>query len=163
MSVAVFTATLFTPLVDGPTLGVLTARTPEDLRPKGMTAVITARIWDVATGRQVARLQGANTAVHDAQFSPDGRWLITAASKTGLWDVGDRELMLRLQGHEGTTTSAVFDPSGTVVFTGGDDGAVRRYECRICGGVNDLLALADRRLVGTGRVMSGEERERYFG
>jgi WD40 repeat protein len=121
------------------------------------------RIWDVATGRQVARLQGANTAVHDAQFSPDGRWLVTAASKTGLWDVGDRELMLRLQGHEGTTTSAVFDPSGTVVFTGGDDGAVRRYECRICGGVNDLLALADRRLVGTRRVMSGEERERYFG
>ena len=121
------------------------------------------RIWDVATGRQVARLQGANTAVHDAQFSPDGRWLVTAASKTGLWDVGDRELMLRLQGHMGTTTSAVFDPSGTVVYTGGEDGIVRRYECRICGGVKDLLALADSRLAGTRRVISDEERERYFG
>jgi WD40 repeat protein len=121
------------------------------------------RIWNVATGKQVARLQGANTAVHDAQFSPDGRWLVTAASKTGLWDVGDRELMLRLQGHEGTSTSAVFDPSGSIVYTGWDDGTVRRYECRICGGVEDLLVLADSRLAGTRRVISEEERERYFG
>jgi WD40 repeat protein len=120
------------------------------------------RIWNVATGRQVARLQGANTAVHDAQFSSDGRWLVTAASKTGLWDVGDRELMLRLQGHEGTSTSAVFDPSGMVLYTGGDDGTVRRYTCRICGGVDDLLVLADSRLAGTRRVVSDEERERYF-
>jgi hypothetical protein len=63
----------------------------------------------------------------------------------------------------GTTTSAVFDPSGTVVYTGGEDGIVRRYECRICGGVEDLLALADSRLAGTRRVISDEERERYFG
>ena len=40
--VALFAAMLFTPLVNGPTLGVLTARTPEDLRPKVMTAVISA-------------------------------------------------------------------------------------------------------------------------
>ena len=70
------------------------------------------RIWNVATGKQVARLQGANTAVQDAQFSPDGRWLIAAASKAGLWDVGDGELVLRLAGHEGTATSVTFDPTG---------------------------------------------------
>jgi predicted MFS family arabinose efflux permease len=40
--VALFAAMLFTPLVNGPTLGVLTARTPDDLRPKVMTAVISA-------------------------------------------------------------------------------------------------------------------------
>jgi MFS family permease len=39
--VALFTATLFTPLVNGPIIAVLTARTPEDLRPKVMTAVIS--------------------------------------------------------------------------------------------------------------------------
>jgi WD40 repeat protein len=70
--------------------------------------------------------------------------------------------MLRLQGHEGTSTSAVFDPSGMVLYTGGDDGTVRRYTCRICGGVDDLLVLADSRLAGTRRVISDEERERYF-
>ena len=40
--VALFLATLFTPLVNGPTLGVMTSRTPPDLRPKVMTAAITA-------------------------------------------------------------------------------------------------------------------------
>ncbi len=38
---ALFTATLFTPLVNGPVIGVLTKRTPPELRPKVMTAVIT--------------------------------------------------------------------------------------------------------------------------
>ncbi len=39
---ALFFATLFTPLVNGPTLGVLTSRTPPELRPKVMTAAISA-------------------------------------------------------------------------------------------------------------------------
>jgi MFS family permease len=38
---ALFTATLFTPLVNGPVIGVITARTPVDLRPKMMTALIS--------------------------------------------------------------------------------------------------------------------------
>ena len=120
------------------------------------------RIWNVATGKQVARLQGANTAVQDAQFSPDDRWLITAASKAGLWDVRERELVLRLAGHEGTATSVTFDPTGVIIYTGGIDGTVRRYACRICGGIDDLLALADSRLAGTHRVISEEETDQYL-
>jgi MFS family permease len=38
---ALFLPTLFTPLVNGPVIGVLTKRTPEALRAKVMTAVIT--------------------------------------------------------------------------------------------------------------------------
>jgi len=38
---ALFTATLFTPLVNGPLIAVLTSRTPERLRAKVMTAVIS--------------------------------------------------------------------------------------------------------------------------
>jgi MFS family permease len=38
---ALFTATLFTPLINGPIIAVLTARTPENLRAKVMTAVIS--------------------------------------------------------------------------------------------------------------------------
>ena len=36
-----FTATLFTPLINGPIIAVLTARTPPELRAKVMTAVIS--------------------------------------------------------------------------------------------------------------------------
>ncbi|HXG75552.1 MAG TPA: MFS transporter [Gaiellaceae bacterium] len=40
--VALFAATVCTPLVNGPIMGALTARTPEELRPKMLTAVISA-------------------------------------------------------------------------------------------------------------------------
>ena len=106
------------------------------------------RIWNVATGKQVARLQGANTAVHDAQFSPDGRWLIAAASKAGA--VGrprPARLVLRLAGHEGTATSVTLrSDRGDRSSRAAIDGTVRTYACRICGGIDDLLALADSRL-----------------
>ena len=39
--VVLFCAMLFAPLVNGPVIGVITARTPVDLRPKMMTALIT--------------------------------------------------------------------------------------------------------------------------
>jgi DHA3 family macrolide efflux protein-like MFS transporter len=44
---ALFVAMCFTPLINGPTLAVLTARTPENLRAKVMTAVVS--IHTVAT------------------------------------------------------------------------------------------------------------------
>jgi len=52
--VALFTATLFTPLVNGPIIGVLTARTPEDLRPKMMTALISVNTLAAPLGFLVA-------------------------------------------------------------------------------------------------------------
>ncbi len=51
---ALFLATLFTPLVNGPTIGVLTARTPEHLRAKVMTAVISANTLAAPLGFLVA-------------------------------------------------------------------------------------------------------------
>ncbi len=119
------------------------------------------RIWDVRTGRSVARLQHG-TEVNDAQFSPDGRWLIAAANKAGLWDVKSRELVLRLQGHDGPTTAAVFDPTGKVIYTGGADGTVRRYECQVCGGLSELQALADSRIAATRRQLTDDERRQYL-
>ena len=71
--------------------------------------------------------------------------------------------MVRLQGHEGTVTSAAFDPEGHTIVTGGVDGTVRRYDCEICGGLDDLVALARKRLAATGRELTLEERERYLG
>ncbi len=41
VTLALFVATFFTPLVNGPLVGVLTARTPEALRPKVMAAIIS--------------------------------------------------------------------------------------------------------------------------
>ena len=39
----------------------------------------TARIWEVATGRQLARLWGHASILTDVEFDPTGRWVATAA------------------------------------------------------------------------------------
>ena len=119
------------------------------------------RVWDVATGKW--RVLQHTAPVRDARFSPDGRWIITAASTAGLWDARDGSLVVRLRGHDGVLTSAGFDPSGRTIVTGGVDGTVRTYRCEICGGLDELVELAERRLGATGREFMAEERERYFG
>jgi predicted MFS family arabinose efflux permease len=52
--VALFLATLFTPLVNGPTLGVMTSRTPSELRAKVMTAAVSANTVAAPLGFLVA-------------------------------------------------------------------------------------------------------------
>jgi predicted MFS family arabinose efflux permease len=51
---ALFTATLFSPLVNGPLIATLTARTPEALRAKVMTAVISVNTLAAPLGFLVA-------------------------------------------------------------------------------------------------------------
>lgn len=52
--VALFVAMLFTPLVNGPIIAVITARTPRELRPKVMTALISASTIAAPLGFLVA-------------------------------------------------------------------------------------------------------------
>jgi sugar lactone lactonase YvrE len=39
----------------------------------------TARVWEAATGRSLATLQGHSSVVNSAAFSPDGKWVVTAS------------------------------------------------------------------------------------
>ena len=123
-----------------------------------------ARIWDTETGRLRRLLQGHFGVVNDANFSPDGRWVVTAGPRNAvLWDARSGLLVLRLRGHEGAVSSAAFDPSGRIIVTGGADGTVRTYRCKVCGGLEELSELARSRLAETGRELTAEERTRYLG
>ena len=123
-----------------------------------------SRIWDTSTGELLQVLRGHFAIVSSARFSPDGRWVVTAGPGTaGLWSATSGRLVYFLQGHEGKLLSVAFAPDGQQVATGGDDGTVRSYRCDICGGIDELIALADERLAKTGRVLTDAERARYLG
>jgi WD40 repeat protein len=121
-----------------------------------------ARIWDARTGETLRVLVGHVGTVFDASFSPNGRWVVTGGpTAAALWDAVSGERIYFLQGHEGPVRTAAFD-SPTRIVTRGDDG-VRAYECDVCGDLETLLALAERRLSRTGGALSPAERARYLG
>lgn len=85
----------------------------------------TARLWDVASGRQLRRFWGHNWWVWDANFSSDERRIVTA-SQDGtavIWSVETGEKGAPFTGHQGPIYSAHFspDPESTHVVTSGYD------------------------------------------
>src|SRR5262249_52019335 len=72
------------------------------------------KLWDVATGREQATLQGHTDRVCSMTFSPDGKTL-AFGGKDGtikLWDVAkDRELAT-LKGHTGKVVSLAYSADG---------------------------------------------------
>jgi WD40 repeat protein len=121
-----------------------------------------ARIWDARDGAPRQLLRGHFAVVSGARFSPDGRWVATAGPEAaGLWSAASGSLVYRLQGHTGKLLSVAFSPDSRRLATGGFDGTVRLWPCRICGGIDELVKIANARLARTGRAATDEERRRY--
>jgi WD40 repeat protein len=125
----------------------------------------TARVWDAANGRLLYTLHGHTGTVHGAAFNPSGHWLVTGAAATvGLWDSSTQQRLLLLKPDEGRVLAASFDTTGLKILAAGSDGVLTAYSCQIaCGDVGSLLALADRRIAATGRVLTPAERRHYLG
>ena len=90
----------------------------------------TVRIWDAATGQELARQSGVPISAGLA-FSPDGRILAFAgASEIRLWDLAAQEVRKIPTPHLGPITSLAFSPDQKSLASGGDDGVVRLWEPR---------------------------------
>ena len=93
------------------------------LAPNGSVVATTnareADLWDAATGKLVHRLVGHRSRVADAEFSPDGRLLVTASDDhdARTWDVATGRLLHVLRGHFFPVRSASFSPDGRWVVT----------------------------------------------
>ncbi|SDR64179.1 WD40 repeat [Rhizobiales bacterium GAS113] len=90
----------------------------------------TARVWDAATGKPIAVLEGHGGAVSSAAFSPDGTRILTASSdKTArVWDAATGRLLAVLEGHVLAVLNAAFSPDGTRVVTASDDKTARVWD-----------------------------------
>src|SRR5262249_54501343 len=76
------------------------------------------RLWDPATGKEVARLTGHSKEVLAVAFSPDGRRLLSAGmgGTARLWDVNAR-IQLRSINHPGNVRRVVFSSDGRHAVT----------------------------------------------
>ncbi len=106
-------------------------------------------------------LSGHGGTVFDASFSPNGTWVVTGGPRP-------RACGWPQPGSAGTSCAATETPVRAAAFdserrivTLGSDG-VRAYVCDDCGGLGSLVALADKRLEGTGRELTQRERLTYL-
>ena len=127
------------------------ALTSASFSPDGRFVVTTgtdqeARLFDVATGGQVWVLSHAST-ISDAAFSADGRWVVIAGpGYAGVVDARSGERILLLKRYDTLLTAAAFSPTGWRIATGSDSGAIRTYDCRLCGEIDELVKLGEERL-----------------
>ena len=105
-----------------------------------------ARIWNLSDG--VAKvLRGHGGPVFDANFSTDGRWIATAGPITaGIWSAATGRFPFLLHGPGPVIRTALFVPNSLRIFTAGDDGTMRTYDCVVCRSGAQLVAVARARL-----------------
>jgi WD40 repeat protein len=125
--------------------------------PDGAFVVTTgsdhrARLSRSDDGQQVWVLPHSAT-VSDADFNSDGRWVVLAGpGRAGVVDAKTGERILELDGQDRVLNAAAFSPTGWRIATGGESGAVRTYDCRLCGGIDELVDLAESRLARLDRT-----------
>ncbi|MGA2256192.1 MAG: protein kinase [Thermoguttaceae bacterium] len=89
-----------------------------------------ARVWDIATGREVLKLWHSGS-VESLAWNPDGKRLAAAsAQRISIWDVTTGREALRLQGHRDEIHSVSWSPDGDQLASAGDDGTVKVWDAR---------------------------------
>ena len=89
-------------------------------------------LWELASGQEVATLEGHMESTRGLDFSPDGRLLASCSGgdwssndqTVRIWDVATGRGLRRFQGHLGAVNAVAFTPDGRSVVSGSDDATV---------------------------------------
>ncbi len=117
----------------------------------------TAKIWDLASRRELATLRGHSGGVLGVSMSSDG--LLVATSSTDgtakLWNATTGREVLTLFGHSRIVHTVTFSPDGRLLATASGDGTVALHLLPI----DELRRLARDRVT---RELTDEECRQYL-
>jgi WD40 repeat protein len=84
------------------------------------------RLWDVATGMEIGRLEGHGSGVDSLAFWPDGKTLASSSADQTIriWDVPSRKCLDVLRGHRNEVWRLVLLPDDKMLVSGAKDGTV---------------------------------------
>jgi WD40 repeat protein len=78
------------------------------------------KLWDVATGKEVAALAGGKRPPSALVFNADGKRLAAGGDEgVHVWDVGTHKELTTLKAHSGSVTVLTFSPDGKKVGAAG--------------------------------------------
>lgn len=114
-----------------------------------------ARLWEVASGKELYVLRGPEGGVSSAQFAPDGKMVVTTSESifgsedetVRLWDVASGKELQVLRGHTDSVISAQFSHDGKTLVTTSRDQTARLWRCEVCRPIEEL-AVELKRAVG---------------
>jgi len=103
------------------------AFSPDGTKLAAAGADRAVRVWDVATGKDLAVIEDHADWIFDVAWSPDGKRLATASrDKTSkVFDVEKKESIATFPAHAETVYCVAFTPDGKSVATGGADNQIR--------------------------------------
>lgn len=106
------------------------------------TYLAAARLFDAATDRNIATLKGHTAAISQAEFSPDGAYIVTVCGRVEstmgfgprgrdhtarVWDGRTGNEVVVLAGHDGNVERAAFGKLSTTIATASHDGKARLW------------------------------------
>jgi uncharacterized protein YjbI with pentapeptide repeats/WD40 repeat protein len=107
------------------TAGVISAAFSRDGRRLVIASSAEVHTWDLESRKRLSTMPVAEAQV--AEFSPDGRWVVTGAADgvARIWEVETGRLRKAFFAHQGGVRVASFSPEGRRLLTSGRDGKTR--------------------------------------
>jgi RNA polymerase sigma factor (sigma-70 family) len=111
--------------------GRILATNAGDPRHSQATLKAAIRLWELASGREVARLEGLEEEASNFAFSRGGRFLVACCNRSTrnprdptvlIWDLASGQVVRRFTGHLAAVWSAAFSADGRSVISGSADG-----------------------------------------